>query len=105
MTYNKVIYIVHFYFLVILLPQFLADILINTLLFNVGHICVIIGTIGVHVWDGCWHLQVEEDCQCLVHDGWQTAITASCTKVMLQLFHLPVELFRFSWSKIEGVFL
>ena len=51
----------------ILLTQFLMDILVNIVLFEVGHFPVHLGTLGAGVRDDCWHLWVEEGFQCLGH--------------------------------------
>ena len=52
LTYNKVVHVVHVYFVDILLPHFLMDILINSLIFKVGHLHVRFGMIDTLVRDG-----------------------------------------------------
>ena len=69
MTYNKVVNLVHFCFVDILLPQFLADSLINTLNLNVGHLQVRFGLINALVRYYCWHILVGEVIKCIGHDG------------------------------------
>ena len=64
----------HVSFIHILLPQFLTDILINILLFELGHICIRLGTLSSRVRGGFWLLWVGEGFQCLSHYGWLIAI-------------------------------
>ena len=48
----------HVCFVDTLLPQCIMAGLVNTLIFEVGHIHVCFGTFGAHVRDDCWHLWV-----------------------------------------------
>ena len=69
LTYNKFVDIVHVCFVDILLPQFLMDILIDTLLFEVVHLCVCVGILKSYVRDDYWHLWFGGGIWGLSHDG------------------------------------
>ena len=53
---KNIIYLVHVSFIDILLYQFLTDGLINILIFEPGHLCVRLGTLGARTRNNCWHL-------------------------------------------------
>ena len=53
LNYNKVVDLVHVCFVDILLPQFLTDGLINTLIFEVGHLHARFGMLGARGRDDC----------------------------------------------------
>ena len=46
LTHNNIVDIVHVSFIHILLPQFLMDIIVNIVLFELGHISVCIGVLA-----------------------------------------------------------
>ena len=91
----------HVYLLDILLPQFLTHSLINTLIFEVGHIHVRFGTLNACVRDDCWHLWVREGSRYLGHDGWLIAIAVFHPKAPLHILHCPEKLVRGSRPNVE----
>ena len=95
----------HVCFVEILLPQFLTNILANTLLFEVGHLHVRFGTLDTRIRDNFWHLCVGEGSWCLGHDGWLTVISVGCPKVPLQLLHCPGKPVQGSCPKFEYAIL
>ena len=102
-TYNKVVDILHVCFVYILIPQFLTDSPVNSLLFEVGNLHVRFGTLGARGRDDFWNIWVGEGSQCIGHDGWLTAIAVGFPKVMLRLLHLPGKLAQGSHTKVEYV--
>ena len=60
MTHNDIVDIVHVSLIHILLHQFLMDILVNIVLFEVGHFSVRLRTLGAGVRDDFWNLWVGE---------------------------------------------
>ena len=93
----------HVSFIHILLPQFLMDILVNIVIFEVAHFTVCLGTLGAGVRDDCWHLWVEEGFRCLGHYVWFTAITIGLTNIPLHLLHFPGKLVQVSQTKVEDI--
>ena len=64
----------HVCFVDILLPRFLANILVNTLIFEVGHLHIHFGTLDVRVRGDCCHLWVGGGIRGIGHYGWLIAI-------------------------------
>ena len=56
------------YFVDILIPQFLTDSLVNSIIFKVGHLHVRFWTLHDCVRGDCWHLWIGEGLQYLGHD-------------------------------------
>ena len=77
------------------------DILVDVILFEVGHLCVSFGTLDSRVWDDCWNLRFGEGCWCLGHDGWLIDIAVDLPKIPLQLLHCPRNLVRGSRAKAK----
>ena len=82
----------HVGFMQIFLPQFLIDGLVDVLVFEVGHICVPIGTIDACVRDDFWHIWVKEGLWCIGHDIWLTAIAVGHPNILFRIIHCPGEL-------------
>ena len=93
----------HVCFVDTLLPQFLMDSLVNSLIFEVFHLDIRFGTLGAHVKDDCWHIWVGEGSRCLGHDEWLAAIYVVYPKVPFHLLHCPGEIVRGFWPKVEDV--
>ena len=93
----------HVSFIHIFLPQFLTDGLVNVLLFEVGHLCVCLGTLGACVRGYFWYLWFGGGCICLYYDGWLTAIAVGCPKILILLLLPPGELVRGFWIKIKDI--
>ena len=79
------------------------DILVNIVLFEVGHFSVRLGTLGADDRGDFWRLLVEEGFQYLVNYVWLTAITIGLPKISLHLLHCPVKLIQVSWLKVEDI--
>ena len=94
MTHNNILDIVHFSIIHIFLPQFLTDSLINIIIFELGRICVHLGTLDTRFRDYCWYLWVGEGFRCLVHDGWLKVIAVVRPNIPLQILHFPGKLVR-----------
>ena len=60
LTHNIIVDIMHVSLIQILINQFLMDILVNIVIFEVGHFSVRLGTLGAGVRDDCWHILVGE---------------------------------------------
>ena len=79
---------------------FLADGIVDVLLFEVRHLCINLGILDAGVRGNGWHLRVGEGLRCLIHDGFLEAINKSLSKVKLQFLHIPGENFQGYWFKI-----
>ena len=95
----------HVYFVDILIPQFLKDGLVNTILLKLGHLYVHFVTFGDRVRDDCWHIWVGEGSWCLSHYGWLTAIAVVFPNVPFHILHCPGKLVRGFWTKVKDVTL
>ena len=60
LTHNIIVDIMHVSLIHILINQFLMDILVNIVIFEVGHFSVRLGTLGARFRNECWHLWVGE---------------------------------------------
>ena len=102
---NKVVDIVNVCFVEIFLPQFLTNSLINTLIFEVGHLHDHFGMLDAGVTDDCWDfwIWVGEGGQGIGHDGWLTALYVGLPKVPLQILHRTGKLVRGSHPKVEDI--
>ena len=59
MTQDEIVYLVYVGFIHIFIPQFLMDDIINVLLFEVGHIYVSFGIIGVSACHNVQNIRVR----------------------------------------------
>ena len=91
----------HVYFVDILLTQFLTYSFVNSLLFEVGHFHVRLGTLKAHVRNDYWHLWVGGGFWCLGHDIWFKTLAIGLPKVPLLILYHPGKLFRGSWPKVK----
>ena len=81
------------------------DCLPDVLIFEVGHLCVILGTTDARVWGDRWNIRVRSVFWCIIHNIWMAAITVSWTKVPIQILHRLGKIFQGSWSKIDDTSL
>ena len=79
------------------LSQFLTDEIGYVILFEVGNLCVSLGSLDACVWDYFWNIQVGVYRQCLSRDFWLASIYRGFNKVRLQLLHCPKNIFSGSW--------
>ena len=105
MNHNNIVDLVHVGFIHIFLPQFMADGLANVLVFEVGHLCVSLGTFEDCVRGYCFHIWVEEGRRFLGHDGWMADIAVVCPKIPIQSLYCTEKLVQGYWTNIEDVAL
>ena len=86
LAHNQIVYLVNVWFLYIILPQILADGLINAIFFEVGHLLICFWALGAQISDS-WHLWVGKGGCSFSHDGWLSAATVYCSELLLQLLH------------------
>ena len=79
------------------------DILVNIVLFEVGHFPVHLGTLGAGVRYDCWHLWVGEACQCIGPCVWLKYIPVGWLNIPLHLLHFPGKLVQGSWPKVKYI--
>ena len=90
LAHNEIVYLVHVWFLEILLPRILVDGLIYIIFIEVGHISIYFWALGAQISDGRY-LWVGEGGLSFSQYGWLVAVTVCWYRASLQFLHCSGE--------------
>ena len=93
----------HVGLILIYIPQFLTDGLVNIIILDVGHFGVNLGMLGSSVCHKIRNLRVGEGRRCFGNDHRLAAIAVRCAEIPFRFLHCPVKLLQGYHSKIKDL--
>ena len=100
--HNEILYLVHVWFIDILIPQLLVGGFISVLFIEVIHLWICFWDISDQMSDGR-NLWVGEGVCGFSHDVWVASVTVCWSEVLLHLLHCLGKFFECSWPKVKNV--